>query len=120
MMNLYLGITQSGPYLYLAALDNEGVAVFKSRFPSNCPARPIIDSLLMIQKVFSVPMRIAACFAESNHHRLLPAIQKQFPLVKSFKHSILYSTDLIPEDPNSFPDPYRNPLQLAILTSLDQ
>jgi hypothetical protein len=120
MMNLYLGIKQSDSYLYLAALDNEGVTVFKSRFPSNCPPRPIIDSLLMIQKVFSTPMKIAACFEEANQQSLLPAIQKQFPVVKSFKQSILYSTDLIPDDPYSPHDPYRAPLQLAILTSLDQ
>jgi hypothetical protein len=117
-MKLYLGISQNNSQLYLAAIDNQGVAVFKSRFPSSCPPESVTNSLKALQQVFSASLRIATCLEEANQQHLLKAIQKDFPGVKSFTPNVFYSTDILPEDPFASPDPYRYPLLLAILDSL--
>lgn len=117
-MKLYLGISQNNSHLYLAAIDNQGVAVFKSRFPSACPPEAITNSLKALQKAFSASLRISTCLEKANQQHLLEAIQKEFPEVKSFPPNVFYSTDILPEDPFASPDPYRYPLLLAILDSL--
>lgn len=118
MMKLYLGIKQTNSHLYLVALDNQGVAVFKTRFPSACPPEAVTNSLKALQQAFSASLRIATCLEESNQQPLLDAIQKEFSSVKSFSPSVLYSTDIIPEEPFVSPDPYCYPILLAILDSL--
>lgn len=117
-MKLYLGISQNSSHLYLAALDNQGVAVFKTRFPSGCPSEALTNSLKALQDAFSATLRIAACLEGPNQQHLLEAIQKDFSEVKSFTPNVFYSTDILPEDPFASPDPYRHPLLLAILDSL--
>ena len=120
MMKLYLGIRQANTHLYLAALDNQGVAVFKTCFPSDCPPEAVTNSLKALQLAFSAPLRIATCLEEPNQQPLLEAIQKEFSLVKSFSPSVLYSTDIITEEPFASPDPYCYPILLAILDSLSE
>jgi hypothetical protein len=119
-MKLYLGIKQSNSQLYLAALDNQGVAVLKSCFPSNCPPTAVTNSLKALEQAFSTHLSIAICLEESSQQLLLEAIQKEFSSVKSFRPSVLYSTDIIPEDPFAPTEPYRYPILLAILDSLSE
>ena len=117
-MKLYLGISQAHTHLYLAALDNEGVAVFKTCFPFDCPPEAVTNSVKALQLAFSAPLRIATCLEKSNQQPLMEAIQKEFSSVKSFSPSVFYSTDIIPEEPFASPDPYCYPILLAILDSL--
>jgi hypothetical protein len=117
-MKLYLGISQNNSHLYLAAIDNQGVAVFKTRFPSACPPEALTNSLKSLQQAFSASLRISTCLEETNQQHLLEAIQKEFYGVKTFRPSVFYSTDILPEEPFASPDPYRYPLLLAILDSL--
>ena len=118
-MKLYLGISQNNSHLYLAALDNQGVAVFKTRFPSACPPNAVSNSIKDLQQAFSVSLRIATCLEESNQP-LIDAIKKDFSWVNSFSPSVFYSTDIIPEEPFASPDPYSYPILLAILDSLSE
>lgn len=120
-MKVYVGIRQSNPYIYIAALNNQGKTILKTLFPSNCPPQAIIDSLDAFQQAFGAPLRIATCLEENLQHSLLAYLQKKFPFVRPFDSSAFYSTDFFPEEePYASADPYRYPLLLAILDSLEQ
>jgi|WetSurSiteA1Bulk_404760.scaffolds.fasta_scaffold05090_1 hypothetical protein len=121
-MKLYLGIRQTASHLHLAALTSQGEAVLKTCFPSACPPQDLISSIKAIQQAFGTSIRISICLEDDYQKLLLEPIQKEFPSVRRFHSSIFHSTqDLIPDqDPYSPYDPYRYPLLLAILDSLDQ
>ena len=121
-MNLYLGINQTDSHLYIAALNNQGEVVLKTCLPFSCSPQALIYSFKAIQQAFSTPIRIAACLPYDRQQFLLEPIQNEFSAVRSFNSSIFRSIpDLIP-DPDFYAssDPYRYPLLLAILDSLDQ
>jgi len=71
----------------------------------------VTNSLKALQQAF------ATCLEEASQP-LVDAIKKDFPSVKYFSPSVLYSTDIIPEDPFASPEPYCYPILLAIPNSL--
>jgi hypothetical protein len=121
-MKLYLGIRQTASHIHIVALTSQGEAVLKTCLPSACSPQALIDSIKAIQQVFDTSIRISTCLEDDYQKLLLEPIQKEFSAVRRFHSSIFHSTqDLIPDqDPYSPYDPYRYPLLLAILDSLDQ
>jgi hypothetical protein len=121
-MKLYLGIRQTASQLHIAALTSQGETVLKTCIPSACSPQALISSIKAIQQAFGTSIRIATCLEDAHQKLLLEHIQKEFPSVRSFHSSIFHSTqDLIPDqDPYAPYDPYRYPLLLTILDSLDQ
>lgn len=123
-MKLYVGINLFHSYIYLTALDNEGVAVFKTCFPPDCPPPALTDTLQALQQAFSVPLRIAICFQDYtqpnlSNKPLAEAILRAFPQAKSFSPSIFYCNDILPlDDPDFLYEPYQYPILLAVLMSL--
>lgn len=122
VMKLYLGIRQTDSHLHIVALNNQGEAVLKTSLPSACSPQALIYSFKAIQQTFSASIRIATCLPYDHQRFLLEPIQKEFSSVRPFNSSIFHSIpDLIPEqDLYASCDPYRYPLLLAILDSLDQ
>lgn len=122
-MKLYLGIRQTASHLHMAAITSQGEAVLKTCLPlSLLSPQALISSIKAIQQAFAAPIRIATCLEDDHQKLLLEPIQKEFSCVRPFQPSIFHSTqDLIPDqDPYAPYDPYRYPLLLAILDSLDQ
>jgi hypothetical protein len=121
-MKLYLGIRQTASHIHLVALTSQGEAVLKTCIPSACSPQALIDSIKAIQQVFDTSIRISTCLTDDHQQLFLEPIQKEFSSVRSFHPSIFHSTqDLLPDqDPYAPDDPYRYPLLLAILDSLDQ
>ena len=92
-----------------------------STLPSSCSPQALINSLEAFQQAFGVPLRIATYLEKDLQQSLLTYLQKKFPFVRSFDSSAFYSTDFFPEEePYAPSDPYRYPLLLAILDSLEQ
>ena len=118
-MKLYIGIKRSNGYYYIAALNNQGVAVLKSKLPTSAPTEAITQSLTSLKDAFQAPLRIAICREYSTDLSFVDAIEKDHGHVKLVDYSLLYSTDLIPQKPLDH-DHYRDPIQLAILRSLDE
>lgn len=121
-MKLYLGIRQTASHLHIAALNSQGETVLKTCLPSACSPQALINSIKAIQQAFGASVRIATCLEDDHQKLLSDPILKEFSSVRSFHSSIFHSTpDLIPDqDPYAPYDPYRYPLLLAILDSLDQ
>ncbi len=120
-MKVYFGIKQADSHIYMAALNSEGKTILKAYFPSICPPQAIINSLEAFQQAFGVPLRIATYLEKNLQHSLLALLQEKFPFVRLFDSSAFYSTDFFPEEePYAHADPYRCPLLLAILDSLQQ
>lgn len=116
-MKLYVGIKAVNEYIYIVALDNQGVAVLKNQFPINASCEAIINSLCSLKNAFQAPLRIAICSDDSINPSFIYAIEKQHGHVKLVKPSFLYTTNLMPEDDFEYTI-YRQPLQLALLRSL--
>ncbi len=116
-MKIYVGIHATNHFLYIAALNNTGVAVLKSQYPLNCRANSIMDSLFSLKTAFNATLKIAIEKNDSIKPVFIQKMKKKFSDVQLFDSSLIYSTDLIPEDKFDFVI-YRNSLQLAILRSL--
>jgi hypothetical protein len=121
-MKLYLGIRQTASHIHLVALTSQGETVLKTCLPSACSPQALTNSIKAIQQVFDTSIRISTCLIDDHQQLLLEHIQKEFSSVRSFHSSIFHSTqDLIPDhDPYAPDDPYRYPILLAILDSLNQ
>jgi hypothetical protein len=122
-MKLYLGIRQTASHLHMAALTSQGEAVLKTCLSLDLLSpQALISSIKAIQQAFAASIRIATCLEDDQQKLLLEPIQNEFSCVRPFQTSIFHSTqDLIPDqDPYAPYDPYRYPLLLAILDSLDQ
>lgn len=117
-MKLYVGIKKVNEYFYIAALDNEGVAVLKNQFPITASYETIINCLSCLQDAFQALLRIAICSDDDYvEPSFIEAIKREYGHIKLVKPALLYSTDLMPEDTLNY-DIYRHPIHLAILRSL--
>jgi hypothetical protein len=116
-MKLYVGIKAINQYIYVVALDNQGVAVLKNQFPITASYEAILHSLDSLKEAFQAPLKIAICSDDSLKPSFIYAIEKHHGHVKLVKPSFLYSTNLMPEDDFEYTI-YRQSLQLALLRSL--
>lgn len=120
-MKVYVGIRQCNPYIYIAALNNQGKTILKTIFPSICPPQAIVNSLEAFQQAFCTPLRIATCLDENLQQTLLDCLQKKFNFVRPLDSSVYYKTDFFPEEePYATHDPYSDAILLALVDSLEQ
>lgn len=120
-MKIYVGIRQCNPYIYIAALNNQGKTILKTIFPSSCHPRTIVNSLDALQEAFGATLRIATCMEENLQHILAAYLQEKFHFVRLLESSVYYLTDFFPEEKLYAPaDPYRHAMLLALLDSLEQ